>query len=315
LHLEQEDFDVGKRSILIADDDIDLVNILTTRCRALGLEVDSAYNAMTALGKIEENQPDLVILDVNMPAGNGLGVCEMMANHEQLSSIPVIMLTGHCDQETIRRCRSLQAHYVAKSHDIWSRVERLLRSFLDIPRADDCRSSAATPADCRLLSELAEPDDAHHSISASEPSPFAARGSVLCIDDNSDFSCTLRLRLEQLGIEVLGDFAVMDSYRYAQFSRAGVIVLFYDLPEFSGDYVLRRLKENPVTQDIPVIVLAAREEPALQRKMYDLGAARFFTKSVDWETLWDELQLHMMPWQAPANCRSLSPILKLTSLG
>ncbi len=121
---------MGQRNILIADDDQDLVTALTRRCNALGLKVDSASNAMSALGKIEENRPDLVIMDVNMPSGNGLGVCEMMANHEELSSIPVIVLTGHCDPETIRRCHTFKAYYIKKGGDVWKHVEPLLHTLL-----------------------------------------------------------------------------------------------------------------------------------------------------------------------------------------
>ena len=118
------------RSILIADDDLDLVDALTRRCNALGLKVDVASNAMAALSRIHEHRPALVILDVNMPSGNGLGVCEMMANHEELWSIPVIMLTGHCDPETIRRCHAFSAYYVKKSADVWKHVEPLLHTLL-----------------------------------------------------------------------------------------------------------------------------------------------------------------------------------------
>jgi CheY-like chemotaxis protein len=121
---------MGRRNILIADDDHNLVEVLTKRCRAMGLNVDSTSDAMSALGKIEENRPDLVIMDVNMPSGNGLGVCEMMANHEELTSIPVIVLTGHCDPETIRRCHTFNAYYVKKGDDVWSRVEPLLQTLI-----------------------------------------------------------------------------------------------------------------------------------------------------------------------------------------
>jgi DNA-binding response OmpR family regulator len=122
-----------QKTVLIADDDESLTEILCARCESLGLAVDVANNAMTALGKIDEMMPDVVILDVEMPLGNGLSVCEMMATHRNLATIPVIMLTGRSDRETIRRCHDLCAFYVSKNGDVWSRIEPLLRELTATP--------------------------------------------------------------------------------------------------------------------------------------------------------------------------------------
>lgn len=119
-----------RKTILIADDDMFLADILVERCRSLGLVADVAYSATSALGKIEEMEPDVVILDIEMPYGNGLSVCEMMATHEGLSTIPVIILTGRSDRETIRRCHAVGAYYVVKKGAIWPHIEPLLRELV-----------------------------------------------------------------------------------------------------------------------------------------------------------------------------------------
>ena len=121
-----------KKTILLADDDHYVLEALSVRCQALGLEVLTAHDALTALAEIAAVVPDVVCLDINMPAGNGLSVCEMMSGDERLSTIPVIMLTGRSDQDTIRRCHSLCAYYVPKGTETWSRVEPLLRELLAI---------------------------------------------------------------------------------------------------------------------------------------------------------------------------------------
>ena len=120
------------KTILIADDDRDLVDALATRCRQLGLTVVVAYDARAAFTLICESRPDLICLDVSMPSGSGLAVCEMLVSDEELSSIPVIMLTGSTDDETIRRCHSMCAFYVLKSRDVWQRIEPVLCNLLGI---------------------------------------------------------------------------------------------------------------------------------------------------------------------------------------
>jgi CheY-like chemotaxis protein len=119
--------------------------------------------------------------------------------------------------------------------------------------------------------------------------PTTTRPWVLCIDDDKDFTDGLRLRLESKGVEVVQAFAGMSGYRSAYTTPAQAIILDHEMPNGNGEYVLRRLKENPITCQIPVIVLTGNRDRMLERTMYSLGAARFLTKPVEWKTLWAEL--------------------------
>jgi CheY-like chemotaxis protein len=121
---------VSVKSIVIADDDRDLVQALALRCQRMGLIVICAHDAFSALSLIKAGQPDMVCLDVEMPAGNGLSVCEMLASDESCRSIPIAILTGRNDPETIMRCHNLCAYYVEKCPDVWSRLEPLVKELL-----------------------------------------------------------------------------------------------------------------------------------------------------------------------------------------
>lgn len=123
------------KRILIADDDKALVRILDIRCRQLGLQTILAHDAMNALLLSRQQRPDVICLDVNMPLGNGLSVCEMLAGDAAMASIPVIVLTGRTDKETIVRCHSMCAYYVLKSTDVWQQLLSVLRELLDLPPA------------------------------------------------------------------------------------------------------------------------------------------------------------------------------------
>ncbi len=87
---------------------------------------------MYALSLIHKQPPDVILLDINMPAGDGLAVCEMLANDQRLCKIPVLIMTGQTDQETIDRCRSLHARYIKKSTDLWARIKAVLCELCDI---------------------------------------------------------------------------------------------------------------------------------------------------------------------------------------
>ena len=90
-------------TVLIAYDNTDVVDLLMRRCRACGLNVDSANNALAALNKAADKMPDLVILDAGMPYKDGQTLCEMMANHEGLRTIPVVVITDNANEEAVRQ--------------------------------------------------------------------------------------------------------------------------------------------------------------------------------------------------------------------
>jgi CheY-like chemotaxis protein len=130
---------MSHHTILIADDDIKLIRFLTVCLQPLDVKIQEAHDAMYALTLIHKSPPDLVILDVNMPAGNGLSACEMLASDARLSRLPVIILTGDSSDGTLMRCQRMRAHYVHKGANAMNEVKRLVCQLLSI-------SDAATPA-------------------------------------------------------------------------------------------------------------------------------------------------------------------------
>lgn len=113
--------------------------------------------------------------------------------------------------------------------------------------------------------------------------------TILIADDDAELSHTLKLRLEKTGVHVLRAYAGMEGYQYACTTPAQAILLDYEMPDGNGDYVLRRLKESPLTGDIPEIVLTGRKDESLERKMLNLGAAEYLTKPCAWDRLWTVL--------------------------
>ncbi|HEX3997930.1 MAG TPA: response regulator [Pirellulales bacterium] len=122
---------MNSKTILVADDDPALVQVLELRCRALGFDVRVAHSGLAALKSACQQPPDLICLDVDMPGGNGFSACELLAGEPQLSHVPIIILTGKTDGETIRRCHNLCAYYVPKCADVWARIAPLLQELLD----------------------------------------------------------------------------------------------------------------------------------------------------------------------------------------
>jgi DNA-binding response OmpR family regulator len=81
-------------TVLIADDDLEILNLTRSLMRRRGFEVLEASDGDEAMRQLLENHPDLVILDVMMPGQSGWEVCRSIRETESLKNTGVIMLTG-----------------------------------------------------------------------------------------------------------------------------------------------------------------------------------------------------------------------------
>lgn len=82
------------KTILIVEDDPDLSRIFADVLFWAGFRVEQANDGITALRMIENNPPDLLVLDIVLPALDGLSVREKLASHAQTRDIPVVVVTG-----------------------------------------------------------------------------------------------------------------------------------------------------------------------------------------------------------------------------
>lgn len=82
------------RKILLVDDEVDLLHLLSARLESKGFSVVTASDGKGALRAVREEHPDLVVLDVMMPAPNGYQVCRTLKDDPELSKIPVLLLTA-----------------------------------------------------------------------------------------------------------------------------------------------------------------------------------------------------------------------------
>jgi putative two-component system response regulator len=98
---------MAKKKILIVDDNEDVLRGLRLLFRAQGYTTVIAGDAVTAVSQAKSENPDLIMLDLGIPAGDGYLVMERLGNIEALASIPIIVFTAR-DEEGHRE-RALEA--------------------------------------------------------------------------------------------------------------------------------------------------------------------------------------------------------------
>ena len=100
---------MSKHKLLLADDSVTIQKVVNLTFADEGVEVISVGDGDSAMEKIAEISPDLIMADVNMPGLNGYQICEQIKQSENLANVPVILLVGSFepfDEEEAKRVRA-----------------------------------------------------------------------------------------------------------------------------------------------------------------------------------------------------------------
>lgn len=135
--------DIERQSVLIVDDSEDIHHLVSARLSSERVNMLHAYNAAGGLEMIRQHQPDLVLLDLDMPGTDGMTLCQRIKEQHELANIPVIFLTGTLDVETKVQAFELGAmDYVTKPFDAVELRARV-RSALRLKRYHDLLTTKA----------------------------------------------------------------------------------------------------------------------------------------------------------------------------
>lgn len=95
--------------ILIVEDDHDVSRALAIRLKRAGYDVVAAFDGLGGMISAVKEKPDLVIMDISMPAGSGFDLAERMQSLAQTASTPFIFITASCRPGLRQRAKDLGA--------------------------------------------------------------------------------------------------------------------------------------------------------------------------------------------------------------
>ncbi len=123
--------------ILVVDDNRDNVEIIATRLRFRGYEVDEAMHGEEALAQVCQNPPDLILLDVMLPDIDGYEISRRIKGDDRLPYIPIILVTARdSTQDKITGLDAGADDYLTKPINV-PELEARVRSMLRIKRLQD----------------------------------------------------------------------------------------------------------------------------------------------------------------------------------
>ena len=116
--------------ILVADDDVDIRELVEFKLSTMGHEIIAVGDGAAAIEACRAQTPDLAVLDVMMPGVSGLDAIKVIRADPQLHSIPVILLTARAQESDVETGFDSGADdYITKPfspRELGSRVEALL---------------------------------------------------------------------------------------------------------------------------------------------------------------------------------------------
>ena len=104
---------MAKKKILIIEDEPDVARLLVIRLKNSNYDVVTADSGIQGIQTAHQEKPDLIILDLMLPAGDGLSVLDNLRMSSYLRFIPVVVLTGMQDEEYKKKviAKGVDAYY------------------------------------------------------------------------------------------------------------------------------------------------------------------------------------------------------------
>lgn len=236
---------MADKKIIIVDDEVDMVRLLTIELEIEGFEVSAAHDGQAGLELIRRLKPDLVLLDVMIPRMDGYEVLRAVKADPGIRHIPVIMLTAKGLMGDV--CQGLEAgadDYIAKPFHPGLLVNRI-RRILKQPGAVDL-----------------------------------GKMRILIIEDNEIERRLWAAGLESIKCQVYKAEDGEKGVRLAQEVIPHLIVCDIMLPGMDGFAVLESLKQAEATRTIPVVMLTAKGAGDEIDKALALGAEDYIVKPV-----------------------------------
>jgi DNA-binding response OmpR family regulator len=129
---------LAKKRVLVVDDDPDLVKILSINLLAEGFEVSTAFDGVSAVMRAHRDQPDLILLDIMMPAGDGFSVLERLKSSTKTFNIPIVIVSAMPKEDIEEKTKQAGAvRYFSKPFDL----QVLINYIKDSLYVEDARTS------------------------------------------------------------------------------------------------------------------------------------------------------------------------------
>ena len=256
--------------VLVVDDVLPNVRLLEAKLGSEYFDVITAMDGPTALQRMADQPPDIVLLDVMMPGMDGFEVCRRIRRDPKISHIPVVMVTALSDAED--RVRGLEAgadDFLTKPVNdlaLFARVRSLVRLKMMM---DELRLRERTTGDLGVLEEKA----------TFEVETSAAR--VIVLEDSAIEQKKMSDALSAAGNIVIGVSTTAEASAAAMQSPPDLFIVSLGLRQEDALRFCSHLRSNEATRHLPVLLVISDTDIARLAKGLDIGVNDYITRPYD----------------------------------
>jgi DNA-binding response OmpR family regulator len=115
---------MGKKKILIVDDEMDFIKVMQLRLQANGYEVITAFSGEEAFKKIKDEKPDALLLDIMLPGEDGLSILKKI--RQENKNLAVFIITAFSNEERYALANKFNASgFILKTSDLQKEVQNI----------------------------------------------------------------------------------------------------------------------------------------------------------------------------------------------
>ena len=256
------------KTILIVEDDQKIALALEIRLKANRYAVSVASDAILGASMGRAVKPDLILLDISMPGGNGFQLAETFHHMLETKGTPIIFITASKSPELLQKVMDLGAvGLFEKPFDTEKLLYSIEREFNRIDSANARKSVA----------------------SMSQKQNHREPKQVLIIEDDQKIAMALALRLNAAGYQATTTYDALTGLNAAVSNPPALVLLDISMPAGNGFSVAERIQAlNPTPP--PIIFLTASKKIDFREKAKKLGAAGYFEKPYEAEELFGAIR-------------------------
>jgi len=238
------------KKVLIIEDDVFLGDVLVEKLKNAGYEPVLARDGKEGYDKIKEIKPDLILLDIILPSMNGYEILEAKAKDAEIAAVPVIVISNSGQPVEINRVLALGVK------------DYLIKAQFD-------------PGE--VLEKVSK------ELNLSETPAMASKDlngkKIMWVEDDKFLSDLISRKLSTQGSVLVHAASGEEAIQKVEKEMPDILLLDVLLPGMSGFDVLQKVKENPATKHIPVLMLSNMGQRSDFEKSDKLGAKKFLVKA------------------------------------
>ncbi len=279
-----------KKRIIIVEDDAVLRDVLAEKLEKNGYIVDRAEDGIIAMEKIRAIKPDCILLDILMPRMGGIEVLEELHADAVLKTIPVIIISNSGQPVEVKRAQELGAReFLIKAvfdpGEVLDKVKRVLAEDVLVAQGKlnitQNMNSSGIAGQVGYFAGGVSVEDVVNSKSTPEVAvaPGKAKTFVLVIEDDKFLRELLVRKLASEGFDVENAIDAEAAFTILGKRTPDIILCDLILPGIDGFEILGRIKADPKTAKVPVVILSNLGQKEDLDKAMGLGAKDFMVKA------------------------------------